>query len=133
MSLAQPDGDAAACPVKGGPSPQLRAALADPAAPVPEGARRMTVDERTEQVAMVAMALEKQGCTSLAATDQAALTAYVTSGIPFKLEVKTPKGFVACTLANITNSTEREAAPPADHVPGMLIPESDVDAAAAGK
>lgn len=74
-----------------------------------------------------------QGCTSLAATDQAALTAYVTSGIPFKLEVKTPKGFVACTLANITNSTEREAAPPADHVPGMLIPESDVDAAAAGK
>lgn len=39
---------------------QLRAALADPAAPVPEGARRMTVDERTEQVAMVAMALEKQ-------------------------------------------------------------------------
>ena len=49
----------AAKPEQAGPS-GLKAALADPTAPVPPGARRMTQDERESQVNMVFMALTKQ-------------------------------------------------------------------------
>ena len=197
-----------------GPS-GLHAALADPEAPVPPGARRMTQDEREAQVNMVFMALTKQAsphglppsprraaatagipgsaspapprsrhlravkkldgnCAELErvgdlwppspsnpalahhaavcrvltlppphisafpmrsqgfkgeelpAAQQAALLAYITTGTPCELEVKTKKGFVACTLANITNagsSAEPAGQSSARNVPGKLVPE----------
>eukprot|EP00035_Acanthoeca_spectabilis_P026198 m.461709 g.461709 ORF g.461709 m.461709 type:complete len:159 (-) comp22390_c0_seq1:98-574(-) len=98
-------------------------ALADPATPLPEGARRMTLKEREDQVALVTMALTKQGLKQLDSEHQSALETYIRDGTPCKLDIKTPKGFVACTLANITNTVELNT-----HVPGRLVPEEEATA-----
>ena len=48
----------------------------------------------------------------------------MTSGTPCELEVKTKKGFVACTLANITNAgASEDGQSSAQNVPGQLLAE----------
>lgn len=83
----------------------VAAALSDPNAELPEGARRMTEGERTERINTILEALTKQGMVKedMPAEQTTAMEQFVKEGIAFEMNIKTPKGFALIKVANMTN------------------------------